>query len=152
MSFFKGKQQNIKSFGKHELYRETEGINFVQIRKEIKGISWRVSNRQTVRRTQWPSALNVHRQKDLKTSACLPEQKTHDILLFHSKEQIFHGTDCLEETVSPSSEVFRNKLDKYQSGLISAHLILPWMIGLIKWPREVYRLLHFHDSLPSDFS
>lgn len=151
MSFFKGKQQSIKSFGKHELYREAEGINFVRIRKEIKGISWRVSNRQTVRRTQWPSALNVHRQKDLKTSACLPEQKTQDNLSC-TKEQIFHGTDCLEETVSPSSEVFRNKLDKYQSGLISAYLILPWMTGLIKWPLEVYLLLNFHDSLHSDFS
>lgn len=151
MSFFKRKQQRIKSFGKHELYKKTEGINFVQIRKEIKGISWRVSNRQTDRRTQWPSALNVHRQKDFKTSACLPEQETQDILSC-SKEQIFHGTDCLEETASPSSEVFRNKLDKYQSGLISAYLILPWMTGLIKWPHEVYLPLHFHDSLHSGFS
>lgn len=151
MSFFKRKQQSIKSFGKHELYRETEGINFVQISTEIKGIEWRVSNRQTDRRTQWPSALNVHKQENLKTSACLPEQKTQDILSC-SKEQTFHGTDCLEETASPSSEVFRNKLDKYQSGLISAYLILPWMTGLIKWPPEVYLLLHFHDSLHSDFS
>lgn len=151
MGFFKRKQQSIKSFGKHESYRETKGINFVQIRKEIRGISWSVSNRQTDRRTQWPSALNVHRQKDLKTSACPPEQKTQDILSCR-KEQIFHGTDCSEETASPSSEIFRNKLDKYQSGLISAYLILPWMTGLIKWPHEVYLLLHFHDSLHSDFS
>lgn len=90
-------------------------------------------------------------RKDLKTSACLTEQKTQDILS-HSKEQIFHGIDCLEGTVSPSSEVFRSKLDKYQSGLISVYLILPWMRGLIRWPHEVYLLLHFYDSLQSDFS
>lgn len=78
-------------------------------------------------------------------------EDTHDILS-RSKKQIFHGTDCLEETESPSSEIFRNKLDKYQSGLISAYLILPWMTGLIKWPHEVYLLLHFHDGLHSDFS
>lgn len=53
-------------------------------------------------------------------------------ILSHSKGQKFHGKDCLNGTISPSSEVFRSKLDKYQPGLISAYLILPWVRGLIR--------------------
>lgn len=34
---FQAKQQNIKSFIKHELYKETEGISFVQLKRDKGG-------------------------------------------------------------------------------------------------------------------
>lgn len=52
-------------------------------------------------------------QQQLQKTAYVPKQKTQDIL----SPQMFHGTDHLEGTESSSLEVFRSKLDKYQSGL-----------------------------------